>query len=138
METRVRYRDTDSTGRIFFSRYFEFFDDSIIEFFRERGMKCDSSGNVIADNIRNNGTFVVGECHCRFLAQTSFDDLLEIVPEIETSGGKKIVFHITCYNKTKGYVSAKGSMTYFYFDPETKRAIPVPDNVITRLQKLKG
>lgn len=133
----MRYRDTDSTGRIFFSRYFEFFDDAIIEFFREREMICDSSGNVIADNKRNDGIFVVGECYCRFLAETSFDDLLEIMPEVETSGGKKIVFNITCYNKTKGYISAKGNMTYFYFDPRIKRAIPVPYNLIVRLQKSK-
>ena len=38
LEHRVRYRDTDSTGRIFFSRYLEFFDDATIEFFRSVGL----------------------------------------------------------------------------------------------------
>jgi YbgC/YbaW family acyl-CoA thioester hydrolase len=137
MEVRVRFRDTDSTGRIFFSKYLEFFDDSIIEFFRERNVTVDLLGHVIFDNKKSKGVFVIGECYCRFLSETSFDDLLEVSTEVREikKRSKKIVFHTICYNKTKAMVSAEGNITFIYINPKTKRAIPIPQKTIMKLQK---
>lgn len=137
MQLRIRYKETDSTGRIFFTRYLEFFDDATTEYFRERKITFDGLGTMMLDNDVKDEVLVVGDCYCRFLSETFFDDVLEVVPEIEQLGEKKIVFHITCYNKTRGNICAEGSMSYICFDKINKSSAFIPHDMKARLESLK-
>ncbi|RLG20988.1 hypothetical protein DRN74_03965 [Candidatus Micrarchaeota archaeon] len=137
MEVRVRYRDTDSTGRIFFSRYLEFFDDAVIEFFRGKGIIFDGAGHLFLDGQQKEATFVVGECQCRFLDETFFDDLLEVITELKELSERKVILGFTCYNKTKGRICVQGSMILVCFDPVSRRSARVPDEVRERLLRGK-
>jgi YbgC/YbaW family acyl-CoA thioester hydrolase len=133
VEFRIRLRHTDCTSRIFFSRYLEFFDDSILEFFRGKGVVLTTTGHTILDSMTRDETFVVGGCSCRFINETFYDDLLEVNPKIEEFLEKTLVFQTTFYNKTRGNVAASGTMTFVYINASTKKAIPIPQDLLVRL-----
>lgn len=133
MEIRIRYGSTDATGRIFFPKYLEFFDDAILEFFRSKGIFFDGLGHIRIGDYTAAEAFVVGECHCRFTDEALFDDVLEFRPEIKELGEKKISFQVTCYNKTKGRTCAEGGMTFICVNPEEKKAAEIPERILTNL-----
>lgn len=135
IEVRIRFRDTDCTGRIFFSKYFEYFDDAVLEFFREKGVNCTSFGEFIIDDTLNNKEkgLVIGDSYCRFLDVVLFDDILDVTTEIETLSEKKIVFKFSCYNKTRGNVCAQGHMTLIYINLKTKKSTPLPQGFLSKL-----
>jgi len=124
---------TDCTGRIFFPKYFEFFDDATLEFFREKGIIFDFLGRIILDEEMVKETLVVGECSCRFLSETLFDDILEVKPEIKTLTEKKIIFRITCYNKTQGKICADGNITFICVNAQIKKSAKIPHEMVARL-----
>ena len=134
MEVRVRYRDTDSTGRIFFSRYLEFFDDAISEFFREKGVIFSTSGSVTLDNHAKDEIFVVGDCYCRFLHESFYDDILEATLEIEEFREKKVKFLGTFHNKTRGNICARGNMSLICLQADTHETTPIPADILARLR----
>ncbi len=136
MEARIRYGSTDSTGRIFFPNYFEFFDDATLEFFREKGIFFDSLGHIILNNEMAEEILVVGECGCRFLGETFFDDILEVKPEIKELTEKKIIFRITCYNRTQGKICADGNITFICINAQIKKSVKIPHEIMTRLNTL--
>jgi len=133
MEVRIRYGSTDCTGRIFFPKYLEFFDDATLEFFRERDIGFDYLGRVLLNNKRIEEILVVGECQCRFLSETFFDDLLEVKPEIKEVTEKKIIFCVTCYNRTQGKICAEGNITFICVNPQIKKSVRIPHEIIKRL-----
>jgi len=133
MEVRIRYGSTDCTGRIFFPKYLEFFDDATLEFFRERGIGSDYLGHILLNNKRIEEILVVGECQCRFLSETFFDDLLEVKPEIKEVTEKKIIFRVTCYNRTQGKICAEGNITFIFVNPQIKKSVKIPHEIIKRL-----
>jgi acyl-CoA thioester hydrolase len=133
VETRIRYGSTDATGRIFFPKYFEFFDDAILEFFRNKGICFDYLGHVHINDGAATEALVVGECYCRFTNEVFFDDVLEVRPEIEQVGEKKITFRVTCYNKTQGKTCAEGGLTFVCVNTEEKKATKIPKRMLTNL-----
>ena len=134
MKIRIRYRDTDSTGRIFFASYLEFFDDAISEFFRDRGITFDTLGSVNFDNEKKDEIFVVGDCYCRFFHETFYDDILELVLEIKEMREKKVEFEGTFYNKTRSNTCAKGNMSLICLDTDTNESTPIPQDLAVRLK----
>lgn len=133
MQIKIRYRDTDSTGRIFFTRYLEFFDDAAIEFFRERGITFDAKGSFFLDGQMRNETLIVGECYCRFLAETFYDDLLEIITKVRELSEKKVVLEFVCHNRTRKAICSQGYMTFICFDTKTKKSTRIPQEVRAKL-----
>lgn len=120
MEVRIRYGSTDCTGRIFFPKYFEFFDDATLEFFRERGIGSDSLGRILLNNKTIEEILVVGECQCRFLSETFFDDILDVKLEIERLTEKKLCFVLLAIIKLKGKFVQRGILPSFVLTHKLK------------------
>ncbi len=133
MEVRIRYSNTDCTGRIFFPKYFEYFDDATIEFFREKGIVFDSFGKFILDNKIADELLAVGECSCRFLSEAFFDDIVEIKLEIKELSEKKIIFHVVCFNKTEKNICAEGYIIFICISQKTKKTTKIPYEILKRL-----
>ena len=81
-------------------------------------------------------TLVVGECDCRFLNETFFDDILEVKPEIKELTEKKIIFRVTCYNRTQGKFCADGNITFICVHAQIKKSVKIPHEIATRLKAL--
>jgi acyl-CoA thioesterase FadM len=104
-----------------------------LEFFREKGIMSDSLGHIIVNNEMAEEILVVGECGCRFLSETFFDDILEVKPEIKELTEKRIIFRITCYNRTQGKICADGNITFICIDAQIKKSVRLPHDIAAKL-----
>lgn len=68
---KVYYKDTDKMGIVYYSRYFEYFEESRTELFASLGLKIT--------NIEQEGiTLPVISCYCDFKKGAKFEDVLII------------------------------------------------------------
>ena len=68
---KVYYRDVDKMGIVYYSRYFEYFEESRTELFASIGLQIT--------NIEQEGiTLPVISCHCNFKKGAKFEDVLLI------------------------------------------------------------
>ena len=70
-KTRVRYKDIDAMGIVYYSRYYEFFEAARSDMLREMGLpygEFEKSGFMMP----------VVESHCKYFNGATFDDLLKI------------------------------------------------------------
>ena len=68
---KVYYRDIDKMGIVYYSRYFEYFEESRTELFASIGLQIT--------NIEQKGiTLPVISCHCDFRKGAKFEDVILI------------------------------------------------------------
>jgi YbgC/YbaW family acyl-CoA thioester hydrolase len=121
-EVRIRFIDTDTSGRIHYTAMFRYFESAEIEFMRSLGMSY--SGNA----------FGLPRVHveCDFLLAIGYDDLIAIEVCLTKLGRSSIRLQF-CARKL-GEVAAKGAVVVVCMDKETQSAIPIPDELRARLR----
>tara|TARA_Y100000768_G_scaffold377750_1_gene351360 strand:+ start:612 stop:1016 length:405 start_codon:yes stop_codon:yes gene_type:complete len=68
---KVYYKDIDKMGIVYYSRYFEYFEESRTELFASIGLKIT--------NVEHKGvTLPVTSCHCDFKKGAKFEDVILI------------------------------------------------------------
>jgi acyl-CoA thioester hydrolase len=134
-EVRVRYAHTDSIGVTFFANYLVFFDDVLIEFFRDGGFTFTPQGeNVVNGKTYADECWVIGEVRCKYYIPSTYDDILEISVKLKELEDKQVVFELTCYNKTTNALCAEGRMIFIYFDKKKGHSMKIPDEIIEMLK----
>ena len=119
----------------FFANYLIFFDDILIEFFRDRGVTFRPDGaSVVEGNIVADECWFIGEVNCKYHASSAYDDLLEISIAVERIFDKKAVFCCKCSNLTANVLSAEGSMTLVYFGRKLGRSVRMSRAIVERIQ----
>jgi len=81
---RVRFHHTDAAGIVFFSVFFEYFEDALIEFFRAHGVSVASLRSPEHDF---KGLPIV-EAHCEYKEPAWFDDFLTVTTRVTMLQGK--------------------------------------------------
>jgi acyl-CoA thioester hydrolase len=83
---RVRYKDTDQMGVVYYGNYFTFFEIGRVEYMRERGVSYK-------DMERDNDSYiVVAEASCRYLRPARYDDVLRIRTRVAECRRRSIRF----------------------------------------------
>lgn len=129
---RVRFHDTDHSGRVYFSRYVEWMDDDVIEFFRSKGIVFQDVQKTLVDSESVEGTFVIGEFNCRIQASSKFDDVIRIRSKVAELRAKVVRFESEVLAADTGARLATGSITYIWVKGES--SAPIPEQIIKRLQ----
>ncbi|MEM4725499.1 MAG: acyl-CoA thioesterase, partial [Nitrososphaerales archaeon] len=111
---RVRFHDTDHSGRVYFSNYVNWMDDDITEFFRSKGIVFADIQKTIVDSESVEGTFVIGEFSCRIHAPSKFDDILKIKSKVAELRAKVIRFESEVLDANTDARLATGSITYIW------------------------
>ena len=116
-DMRVRFRDTDSQGHLYFANYLVFADEVTGFFMDELGFQLIEpepcyifTVNLQIDyieEIRPNGTVTVSVGYSR-LGNSSAD----------------VIF--VMQNKANGAILARGSFTQVFVDRQTRKSIPIP------------
>ncbi len=121
-ETRIRFIDTDASGRIHYTAMFRYFESAEIEFMRSLGVSYESH------------EFGLPRVHveCDFLLQIGYDDLIVIEVSLTKLGRSSIRLEF-CGTK-RGELAAKGAVVVVCMDKNSKRAIPIPDELRARLE----
>ncbi len=83
---RVRYKDTDQMGMVYYGNYFTFFEIGRVEYMRERGIAYKNMEREDESYI------VVAEASCRYLRPARYDDLLRIRTRVSESRRRSVRF----------------------------------------------
>jgi acyl-CoA thioester hydrolase len=119
-ESRVRFGDTDASGRIFYIALLNHFDFAETEFMRSRGIGYRETQDEFV-------SFPRVHVECDYTSALRFDDLMKIAVTVERVGGASFTlrFEVTVEDRH----AARGRMTIVAMSRKTERPVPLPDRV---------
>ena len=119
---RVRYRECDAQGHVFFAEYPAFLDVAITELWRERAGGWQAM-------VESGYDMVVGELSCRYLGSAVFDDLIDVVLSVSGLGETSMT---TEWRVERGSeVLVTGVVRHVCIDPATHAKKPLPESLRT-------
>ena len=130
---RVRFHDTDHSGRVYFANYIKWMDDDITEFFRSKGITFADTQKTLVNSEGVEGTFVIGEFSCRIHMPSKFDDLIKVRSKVAEVRTKVLRFESEVFDATTGQKLASGSITYIWV--KGRSSAPIPQLILEHLQK---
>ena len=110
--TRVRYKDTDQMGMVYYGNYFTFFEVGRVEYMRERGIAYKHMER------EDDSYIVVAEASCRYLRPARYDDLLRIRTRVSESRRRSIRFVYEILRHDSGEVLATGETVHIVCNGE--------------------
>jgi acyl-CoA thioester hydrolase len=120
-ETRIRYIDTDASGRIHYTCLFRYFESAEIEFMRTLGITY--TGSVIG--------FPRVHVECDYKLAMVHDDVIQIEVCLTKLGTSSARLEFRALKQ--GEVAAKGVVVLACMDRKSQKAIAIPDDLRTRL-----
>lgn len=117
---RIRFVDTDASGRIHYTAMFRHFEAAEQDFLRGLGVPY-------ADPAFRDISFPRVHVECDFIAEIRYDDIIEIDLTIDRVGTSS--FTISFAVSVVGRPSAKGKITVVCIDKASHRSYPIPDRL---------
>ena len=99
---RVRYKETDQMGMVYYGNYFTFFEIGRAEYMRERGIAYKQMEQ------QDDRYIVVAEAHCRYVRPARYDDLLRIRTRVSEARRRSIRFAYEIRRQESGELLATG------------------------------
>ena len=123
-ESRIRFVDTDASGRIHYTALLRHFEAAEFEFLRSIGCPYMSF-------TREEGGFPRVRVECDYLAALQCEDVIETAVTVERVGTTS---YTLAFSTSKGgCVAGKGKITIVCMDLETKRPKPLPERLARAL-----
>jgi YbgC/YbaW family acyl-CoA thioester hydrolase len=121
-ETRIRFIDTDASGRIHYTAMFRYFESAEIEWMRSRGI------------IYGGGDFTFPRVHveCDFKLALRHDD--PIVIEVFLTKLSRSSARLEFRTWKNDEIAATGAVVIVCMSRATQRAIAIPDELRAKLQ----
>ncbi len=117
-ETRIRFIDTDASGRIHYTCMFRYFESAEVEFLRTLGMSYESRLPYVFPRVH---------VECNYMAAVVHDDLLTFELSVGKIGRASIKLEYHVYKA--GAMVAFGSVTIVCMDKRTQVAAHIPEDV---------
>ena len=121
-QTRVRFADTDASGRIHFTAMFRYFEAAEVEFLRTLDITYDAGASYNFPRVH---------VECDFLKMISNDDLLDIEVSLTNLGRSSVRFEFQTFKGTE--VAARGVIIAACAARSTLQSIPIPESLRARL-----
>jgi YbgC/YbaW family acyl-CoA thioester hydrolase len=116
-KSRVRYGDTDASGRIFYAALLRHFDAAETEFLRHIGFGYDTHPRELG--------FPRVHVECDFVGALEYDDLMEIAVSVERIG--RTSFTLQFDVSMSGQPAARGKITVVAMDRAAQKSTPLPE-----------
>ncbi len=123
-ETRIRFIDTDASGRIHYTALFRYFESAEIEFMRTIGLVY----------LRDEFTFPRVHVECDYKLALGHDDLIDIAVCLTKLGRSSV--RLEFRTTRDGVLAATGVIVVVCMDRNTQRAIAIPDKLRRKLQSV--
>ena len=120
-ETRVIYGDTDKMGVSYYGNYFRWFEGARTEYFRTLGLpytECEKNGIQLP----------VVETGAKYLASSTYDDLLIVRTSVCELGRTSMRFEYQIFNKQTAKLLVTGFSVHVSVDSQMK-PMRLPDEV---------
>jgi acyl-CoA thioester hydrolase len=120
-QTRIRFIDTDASGRIHYTAMFRYFESAEIEFFRTLGITYGSRGyNLPRVHV-----------DCDFKRVMGHDDLITIEVLLTKLGRSSIRLEFRTFKEDE--LAAQGAVVMACADRRTLASAPLPDDLRAKL-----
>ena len=126
---RVRYRDTDAQGHMFFANYLVFADEVAGNYMRTLGFDWSDTGNL--------PTYVFTvNANCDYLNECLAGEEVEVTVAYTRIGNTSATMSFSLKRHGDGVELAKGSFAQVFVDRATRRPTAVPQNVREAVEEL--
>ncbi len=128
---RVRYSEIDGQKIVFNSRYLEYADVAITEFWRWADLTeigpdwLDAEFNVVRATVE-------------YKQPLKLDDMIEAFVRIDRVGNSSMTHMIHLCHADTGELHASVEIVSVHVDLEARKSVPIPVNVKARLEALGG
>src|SRR5713226_4253268 len=116
--SRVRFGDTDASGRVFYISLLRHFEAAEFEFLRGLGVGYREMQGLGTD-------FPRVHVECDYSSPIGFDDLMDIAVTVERVG--RASFTLGFAVSVEGRAAARAKLTVVAMGRETHKAVPLPD-----------
>jgi YbgC/YbaW family acyl-CoA thioester hydrolase len=120
-ETRIRFIDTDASGRIHYTCLFRYFEAAEIEFFRTMGFRT----------FREDVSFPRVHVECDYRLALLYDDLIQIEVRLTKVGGSSVRLEFRVMKQ--GKLAATGCVVMVCMDRKTLGAVAIPEELRGKL-----
>ena len=121
-ELKVRYRDTDAQGHMFFANYLVFADEVAGNYMRTLGFDWSDTSKLPAYVFTVNAS-------CDYLNECLAGDDVRVGVGYTRLGNTSATLGFELSRVADGEVLARGSFTQVFVDRESRRPTPVPDDI---------
>ena len=120
-ETRIRFIDTDASGRIHYTCMFRYFESAELEFMRELGITY----------TRSDLGFPRVHVECDYQLALGFDDLIRIEVCLTQLGRSSARLQFRTFKDDE--LAARGAVVIVCMDRKTQKAMAIPDDLRAKL-----
>jgi len=126
VQIRVRYAETDQMGYVYYGNFAAYYEVARTEAFRSLGIHYKE--------MEKDGVMMpVLEMRTKYIRPARYDDLLTIKMMLRNKPqGARILFEYEVFNEAKELLNI-GETTLVFVDMKTNRPIPLPDDVLNKL-----
>ncbi|MCW4354781.1 acyl-CoA thioesterase [Hoyosella sp. YIM 151337] len=116
----TRWSDNDHYGHVNNVVYYSYFDTAV------NAWLIDATGEDIR---RLSAIGIVAETSCRYHAELSFPDRIQVGIACERLGNRSITYHLAIFRMSgAGLIpAAAGRFVHVYVDSDTRKAVAIPD-----------
>lgn len=127
---RVRFRDTDMQGHVYFGNYFVFCDEALAAYMRALGVPWQDMVEAGTDMFYVNAT-------CDYSGSARFEEDVHIETHIPKIGNSSFTSTFVVRDG-KDEVLARASITSVCVDPKTREKVRVPDRFREAVAAFEG
>ena len=124
-QSRVRFGDTDASGRVFYISLLRHFEAAEHELLRSLGCHYSSFQAPKVD-------FPRVRVECDYTSPLVFDDLIDIAVTVERVGRSSFTLGFAV--SVAGRLAARGKLTVVAMDPHTRKSTPLPEALRAALE----
>ena len=126
---RVRYSEVDPQAVVFNSRYLEYADFAIVEYWRAMGLKVGDGAWP---------EFHVGRATVTYRKPIRVDEMIEALVRVERFGTASMVNRIELHGLGEEDLRAEIELVYVCVDLESGRSQPIPEAFKARIAAFDG
>jgi acyl-CoA thioester hydrolase len=121
----IRFCETDALGHVSNTSYFIYLEEARIRMFEELGYGSDIK----------EWRFILASTKCDFINQAFFGQRLKIETNVSKIGNKSFQLVHRILDEKTGTLIALGESTVVYFNFETQKSEPIPDDLRKQLEQ---
>lgn len=124
----TRWADNDVYGHVNNVIYYSWFDTAVNAHLIEQGALDIHAGPVIG---------LVIETQCNYFAPLAFPQTVQAGLRVAHLGRSSVRYEVGLFAEDSDTAAACGHFVHVYVDRETRRPVPLPDNLKTTLENLR-
>jgi acyl-CoA thioester hydrolase len=124
-----RWNDIDIFGHVNNAEFYAYFDTAVLTLMTGLDVVDPRGGGI--------GTLVV-ESGARFHREVLFADRVEVGLFVEHLGRSSVRYRLGVFREDEDSAAVDGHFVHVFVDRETRRPVPIPDQIRQRLAELAG